>query len=391
MALNGCMRIGVDVRCLLDGRRSGVEEYAIALLSELFRIDRKNEYVLFFNAWGNAEPDLSFAEGCPNVSVRRFRIPNKLLNLSLWYLGWPKLDRMIGGTDIFFLPNIDFCAVSKEAKLFVTAHDLSFEAYPETFSWKQRVWHFFVNPRGLFRRADRIFSVSRSTKDDLEFRYGIRSSKIEVIPSGVDGRFHEYDRNDPKLLAVKEKYHLPYRFILYLGAFEPRKNIVSIVRAFSALKKAGHPDLEKLSLVLAGVSGWKEEEALREISESSFRADIILPGFVEDEDKPALYNLASLFVYPSFYEGFGFPPLEALACGVPVVASNTSSLPEVVGDAGVLIDPHRPEELLRAFQEVLLDKKLRATLHEKGLARARRFLWGETARRILAEFERKML
>jgi glycosyltransferase involved in cell wall biosynthesis len=375
---------------LADGRRSGVEEYAIALLSELFRIDRKNEYVLFFNAWGDVEPDLSFADGFENVSVRRFRIPNKLLNLSLWYLNWPKLDRMIGGTDVFFLPNINFCAVSDETKLFVTAHDLSFEAYPETFSWKQRVWHYLVNPRRLFRRADRIFSVSRSTKDDLETRYGIRPSKIEVIHSGIDGRFHEYDRNDPKLVAVKEKYALPYQFILYLGAFEPRKNIVSVVRAFTALKKMRHPELEKLSLVLAGVSGWKEDEILEEIGHSPFRGNILLPGFVEDEDKPALYNLASLFAYPSFYEGFGFPPLEALACGVPVVTSSSSSLPEIVDDAGVLVDPHRPDELFRAFEEVLLDKKLRETLHEKGLARAKGFLWGETARRTLAEFEKEI-
>lgn len=385
------MKIGIDVRCLADGRRSGVEEYAMALLSELFRIDRKNEYVLFFNAWGNVEPDLSFADGFENVSVRRFRIPNKLLNLSLWYLNWPKLDSLLGGTDIFFLPNINFCAVSEGTKLFVTAHDLSFEAYPETFSSKQRIWHYLVNPKRLFRRADRIFSVSRSTKDDLETRYGIRPSKIEVIPSGIDGRFHEYDRNDPKLVAVKEKYALPYRFILYLGAFEPRKNIVSVVRAFSALRKARHPELEKLSLVLAGVSGWKEDEIREEIEHSPFRGNIILPGFVEDEDKPALYNLASLFAYPSFYEGFGFPPLEALACGVPVVTSNSSSLPEIVGDAGVLVDPHRPDELFRAFQEVLLDKKLRATLHEKGLARAKGFLWGETARRTLAEFEKETI
>ena len=384
------MRIGVDARCLADGRRSGVEEYAIALLSELFRIDRKNEYILFFNAWGNVDAGLSFADGFPNVSVRRFRIPNKLLNLSLWYLNWPKLDRLVGGVDVFFLPNINFCAVSDGTKLFVTAHDLSFEAYPETFSWKQRMWHFFVNPKKLFRQADRIFSVSRSTKDDLETRYGIRPSKIEVIQSGIDGRFHEYDRNDPKLLSVKEKYQLPYRFILYLGAFEPRKNIVSVVRAFTALKKARHPEFEKLSLVLAGVSGWKEDEIRDEIESSSFRGNIILPGFVDGEDKPALYNLASLFAYPSFYEGFGFPPLEALACGVPVVASNSSSLPEVVGDAGILIDPHRPDELLRAFEEVLLDKKLRATLHERSLSRAKRFLWGETARRVLAEFEKEI-
>lgn len=380
------MRIGIDVRCLAEGRRSGVEEYVIALLSELFRIDRRNEYVLFFNAWGGADPDFSWADGYGNVSVRRFRIPNRLLNLSLWYLNRPRLDRLIGGADVFFLPNINFCAVSDDTKLVVTAHDLSFEASPETFSRKQRFWHFFVNPKKLFRRADRILSVSRSTKEDLVARYGIRPSRIEVIPSGIDPRFRPYDRNDPALLAVKEKYRLPYSFILYLGAFEPRKNIVSIIRAFGALKKARHPELEKLSLVLAGVSGWKEESIQEEIRHSSWSGHILTPGFIDDGDKPAVYNLASCFAYPSLYEGFGFPPLEALACGVPVVTSHSTSLPEIVGDAAVLVDPYRPEELFRALEQVLLDKGLRATLHERGLARAKGFLWGETARRVLAEF-----
>lgn len=377
------MRIGIDARCFADGRRSGVEEYAEGLLSELFRLDRENEYVLFFNAWKDVIPDFSWATEHPNVSVRVFRIPNKLLNFSLWYFGWPKLDRLIGGTDVFFLPNINFAAVSEKTRLFVTAHDLSFEAYPESFSITRRLWHFFVNPKKLFHDADTILSVSASTESDLRSYYQISPEKIRMIRSGVADRFREISRNDESLVRVKEQYHLPYQFILYLGAFEPRKNIIAVVRAFNALRKARHHELDKCDLVLAGVSGWKDRELYHEIEHSPFRGNIILPGFVADEDKVALYNLASVFVYPSFYEGFGFPPLEAIACGVPVIVSHSSSLPEVIGDAGVLVDPHKPDELFRVLEEVLLDKHLRATLKERGLARAKTFSWEHAAREVL--------
>lgn len=382
------MRIGIDLRCLASGRKSGVEEYAISLLSALFREDHENEYVLFFNEWRSTGVDLRFADGIPNVSIRRFRIPNLLLNLSLWYFRYPKLDRLIGGADVFFFPNVNFMAVSRAVRTFVTAHDLSFEICPETFSWKQRVWHYLVNPRRLFREAERIFAVSQSTKDDLVSRYGIRPERVAVIPSGIGPDFRVYDRNDPKLLSVQKRYELPFRFVLYLGAFEPRKNIVSVIHAFEALKRARHPKLEHLGLVLAGVSGWKDRDIHEAIRHSAFRGNIILSGFVADDEKPAFYNLASVFVYPSLYEGFGFPALEALACGVPVIASNSSSLPEVVGDAGVLVDPYRTDEIFRALEAVLLDKKFSAFLREKGVQRTHNFSWKRASQKILSEFSR---
>lgn len=358
------------------------------MLSALFRLDQDNEYVLFFNEWRRVPVDFSWAEGFPNVSVRRFHIPNKLLNLSLWYFGRPRLDRLIGGADAFFFPNVNFAAVSRGVRVFATAHDLSFEAYPETFSWKQRLWHFVLAPRRFFRRAERIFSVSSSTRDDLHTRYGIPMEKIIVVPSGIDPVFREYDRNDPKMLAVKEKYHLPFQFILSLGTFEPRKNQIAIVQAFEALKRTRHPKLSKVYLVLAGISGWKEREVMHAIEHSPFRGNIILPGFIDAEDKPAFYNLASAFVYPSLYEGFGFPALEALASGAPVITSNATSLPEVVGDAGLLVDPHRPDDLFRALEAVLLDRKLADRLREKGLERAKEFSWDRAAERVLASFQK---
>ncbi len=377
------MKIGIDIRSLASGRQSGVEEYVRGLLRELFLQGSNHEFVLFFNAWGNAKPDLSFAAGFPHVTIKRFRIPNKLLNLALWYARYPKLDRLLGGVDIFFLPNMNFAAVSRQTKLVVTVHDLSFEWFPETFSWKQRLWHYLVHLRGLLSRADAVVAVSQSTADDVAERYHIAPHKIQVIHSGVGERFAPLDRNDIRLIEVQKKYKLPYRFILSLGTLEPRKNLVSLVRAYEVFHQTAVGEQVKYELVMAGPPGWKCEELLAVIRHSPVRHHIHLLGFVEESDKAALYTLASVFVYPSFYEGFGFPPLEAITCGVPVIASHSSSLPEVVGQAGVLIDPYRPDEILKALRQVLGDKDLANLLRERALLQRQQFSWQQSAEHFL--------
>lgn len=381
------MKIGIDIRALASGRQSGVEEYVRGLLHELFLQGKEHEFVLFFNAWGNQEPDLSFAEGFSHVTIKRFRIPNKLLNLMLWYLRFPKLDRLLGGVDVFFLPNMNFAVVSRQCRLVVTVHDLSFEWFPETFSWKQRMWHYLVNLRGLLQRADAVVTVSQATADDVRERYRIASEKIHPIQSAVSDSFAPLDRNDIRLIEVQKKYQLPYRFILSLGTLEPRKNLVSLVRAYEVFHQTAVGEQLKYELVIAGPPGWKCEELLSAIRHSPVRHHIHLLGFVDEADKAALYTLASVFVYPSFYEGFGFPPLEAITCGILVIASHSSSLPEVVGDAGLLIDPYRPDEILQALRQVLGDKELAMLLHGRAQEQAQRFSWRRSATEFLRLLE----
>lgn len=377
------LRIGIDVRCLVEGKRTGVEEYTLQLLRHVFAVDRENRYVLFCNSWHMPKADFGWIREYPNVELRTFRFPNKLLNLFLWYFRWPHLDRLIGGADIFFMPNLNFVAVSDRARLVVTAHDISFDLHPETFSTKRKLWHAFVNFRGLVRRARRVIAVSESTRADITAAYGPLSKKVRVIHNGVADRFRPMDRNDPELLRVKEKYGLPYKFILFFGTIEPRKNLVALVRAFAALAKSGDRELERYSLVIAGTPGWRCQGVFDEIERSGVRDRIILTGFVEEADQPALYNLATVFAYPSVYEGFGFPPLEAIACGVPTVTSSISVFPETVGQAGILIDPWNSEELFMALREALLDSGLRERLRTRGLSQVRRFDWSETARRTV--------
>lgn len=378
------MRILIDVRCLNDGRHTGVEEYVLQLLRHLFAIDRENRYILFTNAWGGIPADLSWIGRYDNVTLRRFRWPNKLLNLCLWYFRWPHLDTLVGGADVCFMPNLNFGAVSRRCRLVVTAHDLSFELYPETFSWKRRLWHFLVNFRGLVRRAARVVAVSRSTAGDLAHFYGVGSPKVVTVTSGLDKRFRPIDRNRPELLQIKEKYALPYRFILHLGTLEPRKNLPALIAAFEKLHASGLEELRKYTLVIAGAEGWRADEITRVILASPVRDKIRHIGFVEEEDKAALYNLATLFAYPSFYEGFGFPPLEAAACGTPVVVSQTSAFPETLGEAALMVDPWQPEELYQAMRAILTDQTLRERLKQAGAERARGFDWETAARETLA-------
>lgn len=371
----------------MAGRKTGVEEYTLNLLLSLLEIDKKNSYVLFLNSWKTPRFDFSVFEKYPHVQVKRLKIPNKLLNLSFWYLGFPKIDRLVGGADVVFSPNIIFGATSKKSKLIVTIHDLSFERYPQHFSWKRRFWHIFINSKKICQRADRIMAVSESTKNDIVRLYGVSESKIWIVPSAVLEKFKIIDRNNEQLVKTKEKYNLPYKFILYLGTIEPRKNITGLVRAYDQLQKnaqdENNEELGKYKLIIAGESGWLSEKIFREIEKARFRDKIQIINFVEDQGKEYVYNLSSLFVYPSFFEGFGFPPLEAMRCGIPVIASNNSSLPEVVGKGGILIDPDKPDEIYRAIKNVLTDKELRDVLVKRGLEKAEEFDWKKTAQKFL--------
>ena len=378
------MKIGIDIRCLIGGKRTGVEEYTLELLEHLFAVDRENEYVLFWNAWELPVCPLDWDSRFSNVRLVSLRIPNKLLNFCLWYFRFPHLDRLIGGVDVFFMPNLNFAAFSRGVKVVLTAHDVSFERYPETFSWKRRLWHMFVNFRRLALRAEKVIAVSQSTRDDLVESIGIVPKSVTVIRSGISERFCRMNRNDSMLSDVKRRYELPYRFILFVGTIEPRKNILSLVRAFDSL--VGSKEAFDYDVVIAGTHGWKCEGMLEEIDRLPSRARIHFTGFVRDEDKPALYNLSSLFVYPSLYEGFGFPPLEAAACGVPVITSNTSSFPETIGEGAMMIDPLRPDDISRALREVLRDKTLRDMLSQQGEMCALKFQWKDAARKTLGVF-----
>ena len=377
------MKIGIDIRCLSEGRRTGVEEYSLNLLEKILKEDSDNKYVLFLNSWKKPKLEIDFLKNHKNVELKISRFPNKILNFFLWYFDWPKLDKLIGGVDVFFMPNLNFVALSPKVKLILTVHDLSFEYYPETFSWKRRLWHIFINPQKIIRRADKVLAVSDSTRNDLIGFYKINPAKVETVYNGVGEVFGRIDRNDSRLLKIKEKYALPFNFILFLGTFEPRKNIGGIVKAYERMRQEGGNQLEKYKLVIAGSEGWKSAKLKREIKKSSLAKDIYQVKFIDEEDKVFVYNLAALFVYPSFFEGFGLPPLEAIKCGVPVIVSDNSSMVETVGEAGILTDAFSADEIALAMKEFLIDKELKKEFYPAGIRQAQKFTWTKAAKKFL--------
>jgi len=371
------MRIGVDVRCFAQGKSTGIEEYAKKALNAIFETDVDNEYILFFNAWRGKDVDFSWALCNPNVSIKKYAIPNKLLNFSLWFLQYPKLDKLCGGVDIFFMPNNNFCALSKSVRLLLTVHDLSFEHYNHSFSLRRRLWHFFVNPRLLTKKASHIFAVSEATRDDLFVTYGIASQKMTVTRNGITDVIGQYNRNSIELINVKQKYNLPYAFILYFGTIEPRKNIVSIIKAYDQLRSA-NKDI-KHQLIIAGARGWNGEKIYDAVAMAKYKKDIKIIINIPEKEKEPLYTLASVFVYPSFFEGFGFPPLEAITCLVPSIVSHTTSLPEVVGNNAIMIDPMRSDEIAHVFKEIIVDKKLQTLLTQQVQQHKDKFQWSQFA------------
>jgi len=373
------MNIGIDLRVLARGTRTGVEEYTINLLSELLPLEPKINFKLFYNAYQKVQLNYPWLS-LNNVQLKNLRIPNRLFFMAARYANQPKIDKLLDGFDIYFNPHFFTAPLSIDSKKIITFHDLSFERYPGFFSWRKRLWQrFLMTAQQEAKKADKIIAVSQSTKNDLINLYGLEPRKIKVIYSGVGKQFRPLKNgSNASNVNLAFKYNLPEKFILYFGTIEPRKNLIGLIKAFELLR-----DKLDLKLVIAGAKGWLEQDVFRMARESKYRNDIFFTGFVEEIDKPALYNLAELFVYPSFFEGFGFPPLEAMACGLPTIVSHTSSLPEVVGQGALMIDPYNIDELAWAMEIALTDSNLREQLIEKGIKQAKKFSWSKCARETL--------
>lgn len=264
----------------------------------------------------------------------------------------------------------------------VTVHDLSFFLFPQFFRPPNRVYQQ-VFTRATAQNVEHIIAVSQSTRADVCRILGVPPGRVTVVPNGVDAEMRPLSPEQVQAFRVKKG--LPERIILFVGTLEPRKNIPNLLEAYSLLRRESRVDHH---LVIVGGKGWYFDEIEETSAQLGLGDEVIFPGFVPQAELPYWYNAADLFVFPSLYEGFGLPPLEAMACGTPVIVSTSSSLPEVVGDAGLLVDARDPRSLAEAMRSVAEDRGRREQLALAGLGRARTFSWHETARQTAAVYHR---
>ena len=369
------MRIAIDAHSVGTGL-GGNESYATNLIEALAAIDSVNQYTLYVT---RPEAVKTFSDRWPNFIVRQTRPHTPLIRIPLTLSAELRKNPVDVLHVQFTAPPFAPCPVV------VSIHDLSFEHLPETFKRRSRA-QLRLTVRRSARKATHILALSEHARADIVATYGIAPERVTAIPLAAADRFRPIT-DEKELQRVRHTYGIAGDYILTVGSIQPRKNLRRLISAYTRLRREA-PEATHPSLVIVGRQAWLFGDTLRAIRDSGFADSIILTGYVPDADLPALYSGARCFVYPSFFEGFGLPPLEAMKCGVPVIAGNRTSLVEVVADAGLLVDSLDSDAIASALSRVLNDRELREELSVKGLNRSRLFRWQETAKRTLEVYER---
>ena len=368
------IRIAIDAHTV-GTKLGGNESYAVNLIEALAQIDSVNDYTIYVTT---KEARERFGNRWPNFKVRSTLPHTPLIRIPLTLSAELRKNPVDVLHVQFTAPPFCPCPVV------VSIHDLSFEHLPQTFKRRSRT-QLRLTVRHSARRAARILALSEHTRSDIIETYGIQPDRVTAIPLAAPDHFGPITDNR-ELQRVRHTYGINGEYILSVGSIQPRKNLARLVRAYASLRRDYSAD--KLpKLVLVGKCAWLYDETLRALDDTNVKDTVILTGYVPERDLPALYSGALCFVYPSYFEGFGLPPLEALKCGAPVIVGNRTSLPEVVGDAALTVDPLDVEAIAGAIKNVVNDPGLRRELSLKGQQRAREFKWQETARKTLAVYK----
>lgn len=347
--------------------RVGSNQYAFELIKAIYQLDKKNQYTVFL-------PSQPLSDLPKQRKNWRYQVvgPKKLWNI----FGLPRalLQQKPG---LVFNPG-HYCPLFSFAPLVVSIMDLGYLRFPEQFTkpiyWKLKFW------TGLsIKRAKHIFAISESTKNDIITYYKVSPDKITITYPGYDENKFKVQTSKFKVKKVEKKYRIRGDYLLFLSTLKPNKNIKGLLEAFKRLKIRG------LKLVIAGRKGWLFQSIFEKVKELGLEKEVVFTGFVDETDVPALIKGAKVFVMPSFWEGFGIPVVEAMACGTPVVVSNAGSLPEIIGEGGIIVNPYNPEEIARGIKKAIKNKD---DLIKKGLKQAEKFSWQKCAEKTIKVLER---
>jgi glycosyltransferase involved in cell wall biosynthesis len=374
------MLIGIDASRAVAARRTGTETYSLRLICNLISLGTGHRFRLYTNGQpptGLFGGDLAGAD----VELRSIPFPRLWTHLRL------SAEMAVRPPAVLFVPAHVLPLIHPRRSV-VTVHDLGYRAYPEAHQAGDRRYLDW-STRWNARRAKIVIADSDATRVDLMRAYGVDGSKIRVIYLGRDETLAPVC-DDRMLAEVRARYAIAAHYVLYVGTLQPRKNLARVIEAFA--RAAAAPAFAGIQLVLAGKKGWLYDDLFAQVERMGLAGRVIFPGYIDDADLPALLSGALAFVFPSLYEGFGIPVLEAGACGVPVITSNTSSLPEVAGDpsagsgqaAALLVDPHDVDAIAEAMTRLVTDEALRAELARRGLVNVQRFSWEKCARETLA-------
>jgi len=379
------LKIGLEVSSLINhGQDIGAGRYILNLIKGLLSIDKRNEYLLFGTYSGSGYLDIAynlineFADA--DISFKFIKVNQKILKLHE-RLGFPPIELLGFKADIFHCMDY-LIPPTLNKNIVLTIHDLAFIRFPEfNFDWFIKKYSRLVRKNANI--SSRILASSQSTADDMHKYFEIEKNKIDMIHLAADPDFKKL-RSGELDWKVPEKFHLRGPYLLSVGTIEPRKDFVTLIKAYSLARKT-HMDFNH-KLVIAGRTGWKSEATYAAREASPYKDDIIFTGRTTDRELIQLYNQADVFVYTSLFEGFGFPPLEAMTCGLPIICSDSSSMKEVVGDAGVLIEPGDINGFSNNIVDFCRDKDLRKKLSASSIKRARDFSWEKAAKMTLSVY-----
>ncbi len=374
------MKVGIDIQSLA-GPLTGVGYYTLGLLEGLAAIspsDRLSPF--YFSRRGEVDLPPSVYR---NLSPLGKKYPGRLLSLGWKYLGFPPLNWLVPGMDLYHFTNFVARPVRRKPVI-STIYDLSFKRFPE-----------FTEPRNLkylekfvpstLARSDRIIAISEFSKKEILSLYPVPENKVAVVYGGVDKIFRKPATAD-ELLQVKYRFNLPEKYVLTVATWEPRKNLINLLKAWHSLRLEGK--VGDCKLVLVGMKGWLYGEIEQKYRNMAGSRGVRATGYIPRTFLPLVYQGAECFIFPSLYEGQGLPPLEAMAGGVPVAASDTASLPEVLGDAALYFDPNQPREIAEALLTLLTKPALKEELSEKGRRQTEKYTWEKTAEDTLALYRR---